>query len=586
MKISVSMITYNEENKLEKTLKSVYNWVDEIVIVDSYSSDKTVEIAKKYGAKVYIEDWKGFGKQKNSALEKCTGDWILLIDADEEITENLRDEILNIINSDKIEKNVYKIPRISWWFGKKTHEKDSVIRLVKKDSGKYNEKEVHEEFVTKENIGVLKNSINHYTYVSLEEYFMKFNKYTTLAALELRKKGRKFNLGRLFFEPIRNFLKIYIGKKGILEGYYGFLRAILSGMYGIVRYSKLYLLEKENPNILISRTDKIGDLVLSVPSFSKIRNMYPNAKIAILVRNYNYDIVKNLPYIDEVIKIDDYSEKELIKKIRKFNANIFIALFTNKFIGKLSIKSKAKYRIGPYSKLHSFFSYNKGVFQKRSKSIKNEAEYNLDLIKRVDGKLFYNSKDGESKIYLGESNKKLAEKFYVEKRINKKLKTIVIHPFSGGSAKNLTIEQYIELIKRIKQELDINVVVTGGIGDKAKIDYFRKKIIDVNYFIGKRSILDLAAIINKGDIFIGSSTGPTHIAGILGKDIVAIYPKIKAQSKIRWGVLGNGKVEYIEPEENCKEKYKCNEKCEYYDCFSKIKLEKIVIKIKKIIDEE
>lgn len=344
---------------------------------------------------------------------------------------------------------------------------------------------------------------------------------------------------------------------------------------------------KEIKNILISRTDKIGDLVLSIPSFSKIRNMYSNAKIGILVRNYNYDIVKNLSYIDEVIKIDDYNEKDLIKKVRKFNADIFIALFTNKFIGKLARKSKARYRVGPYSKLHSFFSYNRGVFQKRSKSIKNESEYNLDLIKRVDEKLFYNSEDGEAKLYLGKENIKSAEEFYTENNIDEKLKNIVIHPFSGGSAKNLTIEQYIELIKKLKRELDVNIIITGSVSDKKKIEYIGKKKLDKTYyFIGEGSILDLAAIIDRADLFIGNSTGPTHIAGVLGKRIIAIYPKIKAQSKERWGVLEKSNTQYIEPEENCEMKYKCSENCKYYDCFKGIKLEKIVKVAKNIICEE
>ncbi len=145
----------------------------------------------------------------------------------------------------------------------------------------------------------------------------------------------------------------------------------------------------EIKNIVISRTDKIGDLVLSIPSFYMIKKMYPNAKLTVLVRNYNYDVVKNLSYIDEVIKIDDYSEEELIRKIKLLKLDIFIALYSDKFVAKLAKKSGAKFRIGPLSKINSFFSYNKGVWQKRSKSVKNEAEYNLDLIRKIDKKYHF-----------------------------------------------------------------------------------------------------------------------------------------------------------------------------------------------------
>ncbi len=133
-------------------------------------------------------------------------------------------------------------------------------------------------------------------------------------------------------------------------------------------------------NIIVSRTDKIGDLVLSIPSFYMIKKMYPNSKLTVLVRNYNYDVVKNLSYIDEVIKIDDYDEESLENKIKDINADIFVALYSDKRVAKLARVSKAKWRVGPFSKIESFFSYNKGLWQKRSKSIKNEAEYNLDLV--------------------------------------------------------------------------------------------------------------------------------------------------------------------------------------------------------------
>ena len=160
-------------------------------------------------------------------------------------------------------------------------------------------------------------------------------------------------------------------------------------------------------NIIISRTDKIGDLVLSIPSFFMIKKMYPHAKLTVLVRNYNYDVVKNLPYIDRVVKIDDYSEDQLLVLVEEIKAEIFIALYTDKFVGKIARASKAKDRIGPYSKLHSYFSYNKGVFQKRSKSIQNEAEYNLDLVKRINPKLYSEKYELNTKIFYEKTHLKL-----------------------------------------------------------------------------------------------------------------------------------------------------------------------------------
>ena len=111
--------------------------------------------------------------------------------------------------------------------------------------------------------------------------------------------------------------------------------------------------------VIVSRTDKIGDLILSIPSFFMIKKMYPQAELVVLVRKYNYEIVKNLPYVDRIIKIDDYTHSELIEKIVYFKADIFIALYNDRFVSQLAKASKSKIKIGPLSKLYSFFAFNK-----------------------------------------------------------------------------------------------------------------------------------------------------------------------------------------------------------------------------------
>lgn len=315
----------------------------------------------------------------------------------------------------------------------------------------------------------------------------------------------------------------------------------------------------EIKNVVISRTDKIGDLVLSIPSFYMTKKMYPNAKLTVLVRNYNYDVVKNLSYIDEVIKIDDYSEEELIRKIKLLELDVFIALYSDKFVAKLAKKSGAKWRIGPFSKISSFFSYNKGVWQKRSKSVKNEAEYNLDLIKKIDKKLFNEKKEINTVIKYNIEHKEYAEKWLKENKINK---FILIHPFSGGSAKNITDIQYSELIMKITEENnEYSVVVSSSVGDSFRAKEIIKRVNKTNVytFINEGSVLNLAALIDRAELFIGTSTGPTHLAGGLGKKIIGIYPIKKTQSPIRWGIFGNNNVTYILPEGEIEEDYNTKE---------------------------
>ena len=311
----------------------------------------------------------------------------------------------------------------------------------------------------------------------------------------------------------------------------------------------------EIKNIIVSRTDKIGDLVLSIPSFFMVKKMYPSAKLTVLVRNYNYDVVKSLSYIDEVIKIDDYSENELEKIVKQVGAEIFIALYSDKFVAKLAKKSGAKWRVGPFSKLSSFFSYNRGVWQKRSKSVKNEAEYNLDLVKSINSQLYLDKFELNTEIVYDKENGKIVEDWLIKNDINK---FILIHPFSGGSAKNITDRQYSELIERILIEKpDYSLVISSSLGDKERAEFIKKESGNkkVFTFVNEGSLLNLAALIDRCSLFIGTSTGPTHIAGGLGKKIIGIYPIKKTQSPIRWGVYGNNNVSYILPEGDKEEDY-------------------------------
>ena len=301
-------------------------------------------------------------------------------------------------------------------------------------------------------------------------------------------------------------------------------------------------------SIAISRTDKIGDLILSIPSIFMTRILYPDAYITLLVNSYNYPIVRYLDIVNEIIKIDEVDEKEVIKKLRLNKTDTFIALYTDSTIGRIAKKSGAKKRVAPLSKLHSYIAYNHGVKQSRSESIKNEAEYNLDLIMSLDKAEFKDKYNIDKKIIYSESNKKNIEAFLTKADINNDF--IIISPFTGGSCKNLSIDEYAQLINKISTGLknNVKIVIAASQDNKQYLNSFDQRKITI--FINDNDILNLAALIDKSSLFIGGSTGTTHIAGNLRKRCVAIYPAKPTQSKTRWGLFGNDdNTLYIVPDE-------------------------------------
>ena len=242
MKLSAAIMTFNEERNLERTLKALADICDEIVIVDRGSTDKTKEIAGKYEARFIYQPWLGYGKQRNAAIDNCSGKWILAVDADEELSPELKQKITEIINGNE-DKKVYEINRLSVCFGKKIKHggwgTSYAVRLFLKTAGRFNDNTVHESFVTQEEIFKIKENIYHHSYLTLEDYFSKFNRYTTEGALEYYKKGKKASIGQVVFNPMYKFIRMYIIRLGFLDGIEGFLLASTSSMYSMVKYFKL-----------------------------------------------------------------------------------------------------------------------------------------------------------------------------------------------------------------------------------------------------------------------------------------------------------------------------------------------------------
>ena len=247
MKISVVVATRNEEGNIKDCLESV-RWADEIVIVDDASKDKTIELCKEYTDKIFVNDSKGsFHKNKNLGIEKASGGWILSLDADERIPENLAKEICSSVQDER--KTGYYISRKNFFLGKWIRGcgwfPDYIIRLFRKGITRW-PLEVHDvpAIEEKDKVGYLRNPMIHISYTSLEQYFEKFVRYTTKLAHEEQEKGTRItrsNFLLLFFvKPLAWFFRKYILQKGFRDGFRGLFISVSSAMTIFMTHAKLW----------------------------------------------------------------------------------------------------------------------------------------------------------------------------------------------------------------------------------------------------------------------------------------------------------------------------------------------------------
>ena len=249
--LSVIIITLNEAKNIGECLKSVA-FADEIIVVDSGSVDGTREIAEAAGAKVFLtDDWPGFGPQKNRALGHATCDWVLSIDADERVTPELAAEIQAVLQKSPGDDNVgpaqaYRIARLSYFGGRWIRHSgwwpDHVLRLFKRDTARFKDVAVHESVDTEHAVATLTGHFLHYPYASLEHYIAKINHYSSEAAAMMHARGRRTSVLGAAGNAIWTFIRIYVLRKGFLDGRQGFILAAMGAAGSFFRYTKLLFL--------------------------------------------------------------------------------------------------------------------------------------------------------------------------------------------------------------------------------------------------------------------------------------------------------------------------------------------------------
>ncbi len=246
-KLTAILPTGNEIHNIEAVIASV-DFADEILVVDSFSNDGTFEKAQELASKVIRRKFEYPASQKNWAIPQAAHEWILLVDADERVTPELKEEILTILRHPQQEHTAYWIGRMNHFMGERVHysgwRNDSVIRLFKRDFCKYEDKHVHEEIIADGTVGKLTHKLYHNTYISLDKYLEKMNQYATWQAKDYDKKTGALTPYHFVIKPFWGFFKHYILQSGFRDGVVGLTIGYIQGYVIFMRYVKLWLLRK------------------------------------------------------------------------------------------------------------------------------------------------------------------------------------------------------------------------------------------------------------------------------------------------------------------------------------------------------
>ena len=339
-------------------------------------------------------------------------------------------------------------------------------------------------------------------------------------------------------------------------------------------------MSKEPKNILIVRTDRIGDLILTLPLAGLIKKQYPDCKVSFLVRDYTKNIVSNHPHIDEILVLKEINGNVIlsdnINLIKQRNFDNCIVVYPRFQISLIIFLSGIKNRIGTGYRWYSFL-FNKKVYEHRKNAERHELEYNFNLLEKLEIKNSVAESNVGYDLKVDESSLKNVTKMLVDEKLDLQKPIIIVHPGSGGSSVDLPINKFAELVSKLDD--DYQIILSGN---KNEIELCEKikSSGKVKNMAGRFNLDELTALISKSVMFISNSTGPIHIAAALEKFTVGFYPKIVSCSKERWAPYTNKKLVY-EPNIDCKN---CTrEQCEKLNCMDSIDITKVYNDIKNVL---
>lgn len=548
VKLSVVIITLNEEKNIERCLKSILEISDDILVVDSFSTDKTEEICQKYGVRFIQNTFLGHIEQKNFAITQAKYPHILSLDADEALDEKLKNTIIKIKNN--WEFDGYYMNRLTNYCGQWIWHcgwyPDKKLRLWDSRKGQWegnNPHDKYEMFDGDKTTVKLKGNILHYSYYSVDEHIKQTNYFAEIMAKSLFKRPKKSSFINRFLSPAFRFFRDYILLLGFLDGKAGLTICKITSFGTYLKYRNLKNLWISNgkttkindiKTIIISRTDAIGDVILTLPICGIIKKYYPESKIIFLGRTYTKSIIEHCEHVDEFLNADtifNSSDENAVKLLSDVNADAIIHVYPNRKIAKFAKNANIKYRIGTTNRIFHFFNVNKFIKLSRRNSDLHESQLNCKLLKGLEIEIEPNL--SEMATYTGFTQFNTSD-FCP----NIHTKNIILHPKSNASAREWSLENFSKLIQVLPKE-DFTFYISGTEKEKEILSDWLKTLPDnVIDLTGKYNLNEFIEVIAKVDFLVAASTGPLHIAAALGIGAIGIYPPIRPIHPGRWKPIG------------------------------------------------
>lgn len=550
-KLSVVIITYNEERNIRRCLESVKQVADEIIVVDSLSTDATKEICTEFDVVFIEQKFLGYIEQKNHALTHAKYDYVLSLDADEALSDILENSILRVKEGYSVAG--YSMNRLTNYCGKWVHHcgwyPDRKLRLFNRKLGNWGGINPHDEFFFKEKEKTihLEGDLLHYSYYTLSDHHKQVDRFTDIAADAYFENGKKVSLLKLWLSPVVKFIRDYFFQLGFLDGATGFRISYVSAGATYKKYRKLRGTVK---TIILSRTDGLGDVILTLPLAGLIKKQNPNIRVLFMGRNYSKSIIEKSDFVDGFLNFDIIStktEKDQIQYFKDLAADAIIHVFPNKKVATIAKKAGIPIRIGTSHRIFHLTTCNRLINLGRKNSNLHEAQLNMKLLSPLNVKNEVDISEIPD-LYgynnIGELNETL------NKLISGDQFNLIIHPKSKGSAREWGLDNFSKLI-HLLPENKFKIFVTGTDDEGGLMKDFLEKhkgrIFDLT---GKLSLNELIVFTSKVDALVATSTGPLHIAAATGIVAVGIFAPMRPIHPGRWKPLGKN-ADYLVANKKC-----------------------------------